>query len=119
MAGEAAVYHGADSLGMQQQQQLVPGPAGGNMKWETSGDVGQRIGSPMGNIQIGGEDLDVTMAFLADSSPRRLSDTSGLADFLTEPVDHVASPGHSNSGLLYDIGMSGLGGPDPAVKMDE
>eukprot|EP00775_Hariotina_reticulata_P004771 gene4771-5021_t len=111
--------YGPGSGGSAAQYSMPARLAGGSMKWETAGDVVERTGSPMGNIQIGGEDLDVTMAFLADSSPRRLSDTSGLADFLTDPVDHVASPTHSNSGLLYDTGLSGLGGPDPAVKMDE
>jgi hypothetical protein len=41
----------------------------GDDKWNVLGQAAVPD-SPLGNVQIGGEDLDVTMAFLTDHSPR-------------------------------------------------
>lgn len=98
--------------------------AAGNMKpWQdTSNSWGP--GSPLGNLQIGGEDLDVAMAFLTDGSPRRLTDADnldiGLTDF--EPGLRLPSPTHSQStsALLYDSAMQGgLDAGDLGMRMDE
>lgn len=57
--------------------------AGGADKWDVMGQ-GAAPESPLGNVQIGGEDLDVTMAFLTDHSPRCGPDPCGPCVLHTE-----------------------------------
>jgi hypothetical protein len=77
-------------------------------------------------VQIGGEDLDVAMAFLNDGSPpRRFTEADNLVDSLglgaLDPPMQLPSPTHSNSasGLLYDSGLAGALGGDLTMKMDD
>ncbi|KAF6254448.1 hypothetical protein COO60DRAFT_1751228 [Scenedesmus sp. NREL 46B-D3] len=87
---------------------------------------GEGPDSPIGNVQIGGEDLDVAMAFLNDGSPpRRFTEADNLVDSLglgaLDPPMRLASPTHSNSAsaLLYDSGLTAALGGDLAMKMDD
>lgn len=103
---------------------IAPTAAEVGKPWQSASQAWGDPGSPLGNVQIGGEDLDVAMAFLTDGSPRRLGEAGNLDISLAEfePGLHLHSPTHSNStsALLYDTAMAGgLDVADLGMKMDE
>lgn len=119
-AAAAAGGVGAYSMG-----NTAPGAAGDTKSWQQPSTTwGDGADSPIGNVQIGGEDLDVTMAFLTDGSPRHVSDADNLDISLADfgPGLRLPSPARSQStsALLYDNVMpGGLDTADLGMRMDE
>jgi hypothetical protein len=118
---------GMQGIGQPPQGSAAAAAAAAAAKWQdASAPWDERPDSPLGNVQIGGEDLDVAMAFLNDGSPpRRFTEADNLVDSLglgaLDPPMRLASPTHSNSAsaLLYDNGLAGALGGDLTMKMDD